>query len=148
MGYLQQMHIKEKENNMDTNTINESTSLAEHRLEIINKFREIINNLPWEEINTGDFHPQRDCSEVRNIREAFMALGCDEDRLLEGVSRRYCGVVRTNITLYYYFDAESDELAEEHVQNLLQDEHIHAYSAEEMEVDLYYDAEIEVDTVD
>lgn len=130
------------------NLTGETTTLADERLKTINKFREIINGLPWHDINTGNFRPDQGCMEVRAVREALIALGCDSDTLLEGASRQYRGIVRTDITLYYYFDAESDELAEEHVQNLLESEHITAYSAEELDVDLYYGADVEVDTID
>lgn len=128
------------------NSTGETTTLADERLKTIDKFRHIINNLPWDEINSGRFHPQQGCTTVAEVRDSLIALGCDSELLLEGASRQYCATVRTDITLYYYFDAESNELAEEHVQNLLQNEHITAYTAEEMEVDLYYGAVVEVET--
>lgn len=135
--------------NTDTDTdVSAWVRLAEQRLEKINKYEEIINDLPWEDINTGNFRPQRACPDVKKIRNALIALGCDYEKLTEGAVRQYVGIVRTSVALHYHFEADSDEAAEAEVDRLLEGESLSSYVADEVDVDLYYGADIEVEVVE
>lgn len=129
-------------------TAADRTKLADQRLDAINSFQQIINGLPWEDINTGNFRPQRGCPDVKQIRDALIELGCDEELLMSGAVRQYQGTVRTTLTLYYSVEADSDEAAQDAIEALLDGETIYSNCANDLEADLYYGPDIEVEIVE
>lgn len=72
-------------------------------------FRRIIENLPWDEINTGTFHPQAGCGDVATAREEFISLGCDSSVLNEGLLKAYKVFVTVPVEMTVYVDEAVDE---------------------------------------
>lgn len=129
------------------NKTGEVMTLADQRQKTIESFRHLINNLPWDDINNGRFHPQAGCTTVAEVRDNFIALGCDPELLLEGAEREYVAVVKTEVTLTYTFSAQSEELAEDHVHHLLDSEYLSAITADEVDLEVW-SADITVEVND
>jgi hypothetical protein len=154
VGYYQQVHLKEnieKEINVETvehtpnwEVINGNlqAEVARYRTQVAG-FKAIIENLPWEDINIGQFSPAADCPDVASARNQFINLGCDADIVMAGAVRDYSVCVKMAVTFYYTVEASSEEDAEEKVDDLVSSEYVNAGYADEADLDIY-DYEVEV----
>ena len=112
---------------------------------VISSFRHLINGLPWDDINSGNFSPEAGCSTVAEVRDRFISLGCDNELLLAGAEREWSVTITLPITLYMTVDATSAEDAEERADLRLDHMSLQAYGGDvdEIEFDSCY-AEMEV----
>ena len=87
----------------------------------LNGFREVINGLPWEDINTGEFSPSAGCSDVADARDAFVTFGCCEATLGEGASKAYKVEYKVDLTVTILIEsATSEEDAEQQADDVLE----------------------------
>jgi hypothetical protein len=84
-------------------------------------FREVINGLPWEDINTGEFSPSPGCGDVADARDAFITFGCCEATLREGTSKAYKVEYKVDLTVTILIEsATSEEDAEQQADDVLE----------------------------
>ena len=139
MGVLQQEYRNHtlKEGSMESTAIemtameNDVHRLAQENLALENKvkaikfqldgFREVINGLPWEDINTGEFSPSAGCGDVADARDAFITFGCCEATLREGTSKPYKVEYKVDLTVTILIEeATSEEDAEQQADEVLE----------------------------
>jgi hypothetical protein len=73
--------------------------------------RQLVENLPWHDINTGDFSPMEGCGDVAAFRDAAIGLGCDENTLNAGAERDYVITADVTLTVSFIINATSEEQA-------------------------------------
>jgi hypothetical protein len=73
--------------------------------------RRLVENLPWHDINTGDFSPMEGCGDVAAFRTAAIDLGCDDDTLNAGAERDYVITADVTLTISFIVNATSEEQA-------------------------------------
>lgn len=138
MVYLQQKYTNHtlKEGTMESTT-NETTAvenavhhLTQQNLALdtkvksikfqLNGLREIINGLPWEDINTGEFSPAAGCSDVTDARDAFITFGCCSETLSKGLAKSYKVTYTVPLTVTISIgEAVCEEDAERQADDLL-----------------------------
>ena len=95
-------------------TRHDSTTLQLDRL------RDLIEALPWDEINSGNFSPQQGCGDVAMFREAAIDLGCSE-RINIGAEQSYEVMCEAVISITITVSAISEDMADEAAQTRLDD---------------------------
>jgi hypothetical protein len=76
----------------------------------LNELQSLIEGLPWNDINSGDFHPQQGCGDVAMFRDSAIGLGCDSDILCDGAEREYTvnATVTLNVSIVVTSTSEED----------------------------------------
>ena len=76
----------------------------------LDALRDLIGELPWHDINSGNFSPQEGCGEVEAFRTAAVDLGCDSDTLYDGAEREYKvnATVTLNVSIVVKSTSEDD----------------------------------------
>jgi len=93
------------QSNLDTARAREGST--RRRLET---FCDLIESLPWEDINSGQFHPQQGCGDVAAFREAAIDLGCSE-RINLGADRPYTVTAEVTLRVSFTVIATGEESA-------------------------------------
>jgi hypothetical protein len=107
----------------------------ETKTERVARFVETIENLPWSDINTGNFSPQEGCGDVATVRDLFIRLGCSESLLNEGLFREYEVQIRAYINLHYTVTATNEDDADEKAHEMLENDYIYSRDADHAELD-------------
>lgn len=96
---------------------------------------DVIHDLPWNDINTGNFNPQRGCGEVKNVIDALISAGCDEDILMEGLKREFIASFKVMVTGFYRVEAIDEDDAEEMANEMLENDYVSFSEAENPEIE-------------
>jgi hypothetical protein len=73
--------------------------------------RTLIERLPWQDINSGQFSPLQGCGEVAAFRDAAIDFGCDADTLNDGAERDFVITAEVTLTVSFTINATSEETA-------------------------------------
>ena len=76
----------------------------------LENLRDLIEALPWEDINSGNFSPQQGCGDVAMFREAAIDLGCSE-RINLGADRPYTVTAEVTLRVSFTVIATGEESA-------------------------------------
>ena len=96
---------------------NLQTSTQRH----LDTLRTLIERLPWEDINSGDFHPQYGCGDVAAFRDHAIDLGCSAEMLNNGAERDFVVTAEVTLTVSFVIEATSEETAHDLAEHLLED---------------------------
>jgi hypothetical protein len=107
----------------------------ETKTERLARFIEAIENLPWSDINTGNFSPAEGCGDVATVRDLFIGLGCDESSLNEGLYNEYAVTIRAYIDLHYTVTAVNEEDADEKAHEMLENDYVYSRDADDADLD-------------
>lgn len=105
---------------------------------------DVIHNLPWEDINTGNFSPSEGCEDVAAVRDAFVRFGCDEEIMLVGLKREYEVVITVPLTVTVVVEAADDDDARDVADDHVRDEvyvnvsHVEDFDVEWSDCDITY----------
>lgn len=77
----------------------------------LDTLRTLIERLPWEDINGGDFRPQQGCGDVATFRDAAIDHGCNAETLNIGAERDYVVTAEVTLTVSFTINATSEETA-------------------------------------
>lgn len=114
----------------------------------LDSIRSIIENLPWEDINTGDFSPEAGCTTVAEVRDSLISLGCDSDLLNKGICKAYKVYVTVPVEMTVYVESATDEEdAEEKASDILSNVSIFSRS-EDVEVSEVNSYEVHFDSTE
>ena len=76
----------------------------------LENLRDLIEALPWQDINSGNFSPQQGCEDVAMFREAAIDLGCSE-RINLGADRPYTVTAEVTLRVSFTVIATGEESA-------------------------------------
>jgi hypothetical protein len=82
--------------------------------------RTLIERLPWNDINSGDFSPIQGCGEVATFRDAAIEFGCDADTLNDGAERDFVITAEVTLTVTFTVNATSEETAHDYAEHALE----------------------------
>jgi hypothetical protein len=99
--------------------------------------RRLVEDLPWHDINTGDFSPMEGCGDVAAFRAAAAALGCDEDTLNAGAERDYVVTADVTLTVSFLVNATSEEQAHDLGERALADCNWHRHGSLGLDLDSF-----------
>lgn len=93
------------QSNLDTTRARQDSTTRQ-----LDNLRDLIESLPWHEINTGDFHPMQGCGDVATFREAAIDLGCSE-RINLGADCPYSVTAEVTLRVSFTVIATGEENA-------------------------------------
>lgn len=82
---------------------------AESAREVLDGLRRLVEALPWDDISTGAFHPEKDCPDVQRFIDEAVRLGCDPLDLRAGQRRPYTVTGVASFTFTVEIDEAEDE---------------------------------------
>ena len=82
--------------------------------------RTLIERLPWNDINSGQFSPIQGCGEVAAFRDAAIEFGCDADTLNDGAERDFVITAEVTLTVTFTINATSEETAHDYAEHALE----------------------------
>jgi hypothetical protein len=77
----------------------------------LDELQSLIEGLPWNDINSGEFSPQQGCGDVAMFRDYAIRLGCDSAIINDGADRAYTIDAEVTIRVSFTITTDSEENA-------------------------------------
>lgn len=78
---------------------------------LLTSLQTLVEGLPWEDINSGNFSPQQGCGDVAAFRTAAVDLGCDASTINYGAERDFVIMAEVTLRVSFSLTANSEENA-------------------------------------
>ena len=77
----------------------------------LNALQSLIEGLPWNDINSGEFSPAPGCGEVAMFRDSAIDLGCESAIINDGADRAFTIDAEVTIRVSFTITANSEDNA-------------------------------------